>query len=224
MNASDDIQRAERIETYVSGKLQGTERLHFEEELARDASLREAVEMERLLRDTVRNEDVMRFRDRVREVTREQEALSGEEDSTPVLGIQRSRTWAYMAAAASVAVLVVATTIWLSRSPSYSELAMSYAQDSRWSVRGDEAGSINSDEDLLDRARKQIADKHAAEAMSLIEHRTFAAPCTEARRVWLMALAHLMLEQREQAAAELRTVAGSGCMLKMPAKELLEKL
>lgn len=110
MSEHGDLMRADRISAYVSGTLTGAERAAFEAEMARDAALANDVELERLLRDTIKHEDVMRFRDRVRKVVAEQEA-SAEKPEAPVIPIGRSRTWVYLAAAASVAA-VVAFALW----------------------------------------------------------------------------------------------------------------
>ncbi|QQR85400.1 MAG: hypothetical protein IPJ76_12360 [Flavobacteriales bacterium] len=110
MSDHDDLIRADRISAYVSGTLTGAERAAFEADMARDAALANDVELERLLRDTIKHEDVMRFRDRVRKVVSEQE-LAATKTETKVISIDRSRTWAYIAAAASVA-LVVTVALW----------------------------------------------------------------------------------------------------------------
>ena len=224
MSEQDDIQRGERIEAYVSGKLVGLERARFEDEVARDAELRDDVELAKLLRDAVKNEEVMRFRDRVREVTEEQEALVRAEEGAPVVPIQRSRTWAYLAAAASVALVVTFAWWQWDRQPQYAELAMAYANDTRSATRGDSSTDGITDEDVLDNARDLLALKRPDEALRLIKDVSFAAPCTEARRVWLMALAHLMKDQVAEARTELHDVASSGCMVKQPAQELLDEL
>lgn len=110
MSEHDDLIRAERISAYVSGTLIGTDRAAFEADMARNAALANDVELERLLRETVKHEDVMRFRDRVRTVVTEQE-LAATKTETKVISIDRSRTWAYIAAAASVA-LVITFALW----------------------------------------------------------------------------------------------------------------
>lgn len=110
MSEHDDLIRAERISAFVSGKLTGVDRAAFEAEMAHDAALASDVELERLLRETVKHEDVMRFRGRVRAVVTEQE-LAATKTETKVISIDRSRTWAYIAAAASVA-LVVTFALW----------------------------------------------------------------------------------------------------------------
>ena len=143
MSEMDDIQRAERIEAYMSGKLLGTGRVRFEEELARDPALREDLDLERLLRDTVKNEDVMRFRDRVREVTEEQEARATGGEDTPVVSIKRSRTWAYLAAAASVALVVTFAWMQWGQEPEYAELAMNVV--STYEFSGTRSGSSAED-------------------------------------------------------------------------------
>ncbi|MFZ1664885.1 MAG: hypothetical protein WBO28_09860 [Flavobacteriales bacterium] len=177
--------------------------------------------METFISDAQGREDVYHFKQLLGEVAAKVEAS---EADTPVIPIGRKVNYAWIAAAASVALLIVTSVFWFDRPPNHTELAMAYAKDERSMLRGDDAPNTDADEVLLDSARVQLSNGQAKEALSLIEDRSFAAPCTEANRLWLVALAHLMLDQSDQAKSELQTVAGSGCMVKDAAKELLEKL
>ena len=230
MSEQDDIQpslpagrRGERIEAYVSGKLAGDERARFEEELAHDAALREDVELERLLRDTIRNEDVMRFRDRVKEVTEEQEALADADGGTPVVPIERSRSWAYLAAAASVALVVTFAWWQWGMKTDHRELAMACAREFTTATRGD-SSAVNDDGTRWMQARDLLLHNHTAEAIALLTGPATGQACSEAQRHWLLALAYLLNENAVKADAELDAVIAAGCEVSRQASELKEKL
>lgn len=174
-----------------------------------------------LYQEAMAREDVYRFRNVLRDVANKIEAS---EKEAPVIHITRKPSWGWMAVAASVAILVVGAIFWLDRSPDHSELAMAYAQDDRSSLRSDQASGRNADEDLLDSARVYLSEGNVGPALSILQNGSVADPCVEARRKWLFALAYLIEGRTEKAKAELRVVAGSGCMVKDPAKELLDQL
>lgn len=135
MERMDDMERHERIEAYVRGRMSEPDRASFEADMTADAELRDAVELERTMQDVLMQEKNMRFRDLVKEVSDEldkeqtnvhdmehggrpmevvPEEATVNKTEVPVIPIDRKRNWGWLAAAASVALVgsyAVFTTI-----------------------------------------------------------------------------------------------------------------
>ena len=131
---------------------------------------------------------------------------------------------AWWAAAASVLIILAVGTVWLLQPEGASELAMAYAQDHRSVDRVDRGEATATNEDLNDKALELLRTERPEDALDLLQVEPFLDPCTEARRQWLLALGHLMLDQKDAARPLLERVSASGCMLQNPASELLDDL
>lgn len=114
MSEEQDIQRSERIHAYVHDHMDEWERARFEQELASDADLRSEVEAARALDAALGQERELRFRKLVGAVSDRLEEGSGGGliEETPVIPIGRRNNLRWMAAAASIALLIGATA-WL---------------------------------------------------------------------------------------------------------------
>lgn len=158
MNEELDIQRSERIHAYVQGTMGDAERAAFELDLAADATLRAEVDAGRTLRLAIQHEPELRFRLLVRRVSEAQEQGGGGlEGETPVVPIGRRNNLRWMAAAASVLV-ILSVSLWVFTDriggPDYHTLAMAELDHPMSSTRS--SGAIADQLDSL----HQVATKH----------------------------------------------------------------
>lgn len=213
MDRPNDSERQERIEAFVSGRLGGEELRVFEQAMAADDELRADVEIERVTRETLKREPEMRFRDLVRRVSEEQEN-AGQDTGTPeipVIPIDRKRNWTWMAAAASIAlVLTVGIAQWL-RGPDDQELALAFANQSVPTTRGDDAPTPYSGVAELDSALAHILAQQPDRAIGLLTAYSTSDPALSCKRDWLNALALLQHGDEEHALALLDRVIGGAC-------------
>lgn len=223
MNSMNDMERQERIEAYVSGKLAPAEREVFEQAMNVDELLRADVEVERLLHTTLKRGPEMRFRDLVERVSTEQERTPSERGAggKPVVPIFRGR-WRYWAAAASVVLLVGVGAALMMRGPDQEELAMAQVEAFSISVRGDSTTTDPYAVDLMN-ARRWLLDQHPEEAFALLQ-KPRSTPCQDAERRWLLGLAYLLTQEETKARAEISAVAQAGCAVSAKAAELLERI
>lgn len=218
-----DSRRQERIEDYVAGRLTGEGLRAFEAELRTDEQLRQEVEVERTLAGTLQRSPELRFRDLVQRVSDEQErgATGGGGAEKPVIPIDRGR-WRWLAAAASVALLIGAGAVLFVQGGDPQQLAMAEVRAFSISVRGDSTGA-SAHADALMKARQLILDHKPAEAIALLQvPRT--AVCEDAERRWILGLAYLLADQEDKARPELDRVSSVGCEVSRKATAMLKEL
>lgn len=221
------MERQARIEAYVSGKLVGEDLVAFDQELAVDAELRADVEVERVLQGTAIRAPELRFRDLVSRVSADQETGAGTGGASalkpsPVINIRRNWTW--MAAAASILLVLSVGVIQYLRAPEPETLALAYAERTTTSVRGDDHGAILALQQAFADARTALLEKRPADALNILGEQHPVTSCDVARKQWLSALALLMGPRLKEAERELERVTSSGCQDKDAARELLEEL
>lgn len=223
MAEQDDIRRQERIEAYVGGKLAGEELRAFEAQLATDEQLRQDVEVERTLAGTLQRSPELRFRDLVQRVSDEQErgATGGGGAEKPVIPIDRGR-WRWLAAAASVALLIGAGAVLFLQGGDPQQLAMAEVREFSITVRGDSTG-VSAHADALMKARQLILDRKPAEAIALLQVPR-PAVCEEAQRKWLLGAAHVVAGNSAKARPELQQASQAGCSISPKAAALLKAL
>lgn len=223
MDRPNDSERQERIEAYVSGLLGGEDLRAFEQAMTVNDELRADVEIERLMRETLKREPEMRFRDLVQNVSDEQEGKMGRE--VMVIPIDRKRNWAWIAAAASIAlVLTVGIAQWM-LGPNDHELAMSFAQQSVPTTRGDSAPEPYSGVAELDSALAHLLKQQPDKAIDILSAFATADPALSCKRDWLNALALLQHGDRARALSMLDCVINSACYPEPGlARELKERL
>lgn len=224
MSEEQDIERSERILAYVQGAMGTAERAAFEQELAADQGLRTEVEAARAIAGALRNEPELRFRELVSRVSEKQEKSSTSGMAPPVIPIGRKANWAWMAAAASVLVLVAIGIGNYLLPTDHAELAMTYVDRARGGVRGDVPAGVAGEEALLDSALVLLQRKEVENAKALLGVDPFKTACTEARRGLVLALADLLGGDEAAARQHLLPVTTSGCSESADAKELLEEL
>jgi len=177
--------------------------------------------IEALFMEAQGREDVFRFRRMLGEVAASVEASEAE---TRVIPIERGANWKWLAAAASIAVLVTVGIALFDREPDFGVLAMSYAVNTAPLTRGDANGQPSSLELAFDEARTAILEGRAEQALAVLETTTPVATCDIVRKQWLLGLAYLAHQGSDAAKQEIQTVANSGCQDKDAARELLKKL
>lgn len=229
MDRPNDIERQERIEAYVSGKLSGEELRAFEQALGGDGELRADVEIERVLRETVKRGPEMRFRELVQRVSQEQEnaGLNSGAPETPVIPIDRKRNWTWIAAAASVALLLTVGIAQFMRGPNDQELAMNFADQTRLlhTTRGEKDQEPYSGVAELDNALALILAQQPDKASDILAAYSTAEPALSCKRDWLNALALLQHGDEELATPLLKRVIARACHPEMGlAKDLMGKL
>lgn len=225
MEQPHDIERQERIEAYVSGKLANAERLVFEGELTSDEKLRADVEVERVLRGALEMGPEMRFRELVKGVSVEQERTTVRMDGTPVIPIDRKRNWTWIAAAAGIALIIsVGIAQWM-HGPDDQALAMEFADKSVPTMRGDDAPEPYSGVAELDNALAHILAQQPDKALALLATYSTTEPALSCKRDWLNALALLQHGDEEHALPLLDRVIVGACHPEPGlAKGLMEKL
>lgn len=221
MERPNDIERQERIEAYVSGTLTGEELRVFERALAGDGELRADVEIERVMRDTLKRSPELEFRDLVQRVSQEQ----AEEKEVPVIPIGRKRSWAWMAAAASIALVLTVILAQRMSGPDAQALALDFAKQSIPTVRGEDDPAPYSGVAALDTALAAILGQRTKRALELLGAYSTTDAALSCKRDWLHALALLQLGDEEHALPLLDRVIGSACHPEPAlAKELKGKL
>lgn len=224
MSDEKDIQRSERVHAYVHEAMYAAERAAFEAEMDMDQVLRAEVEAAQAVTAALRNEPELRFRELVARVSANQEKANADGSGTPVIPIGRKTNWAWMAAAASVLVLVAIVIGNYLLPTDHAELAMNYVDRARGGVRGDVPPGMNGEEALLDSALALLQEKDFDRAKALLGTAPFTTACTEARRGIVLALAELMEGDEAAARGLLQPVTTSGCSVSADAKELLKEL
>ncbi len=224
MNEEQEIQRSERILTYVQGAMSPAERAAFEQDMATDPGLRAEAEAAQAVTAALRNEPELRFRTLVSRVSADQERTAVGGNAPPVIPIGRKPNWGWMAAAASVLVLVAIGIGNYLLPTDHAELAMNYVDRARGGVRGQVPAGVIGEEALLDSALALLQQKEVERAKALLGTVPFATTCTEARRGLVLALADLLGGDEKAARLHLLPVTTSGCSESAPAKELLEEL
>lgn len=223
MDRPSDSERQERIEAYVGRKLSGEDLRAFEHALDSDASLRTDVEIERLMRETMVREPELRFRDLVRGVSDEQEGKT--EREVPVIAIGRKRNWTWIAAAASIALVLTVVIARRMQGPDDQALAMEYAGKSVPATRGDDDPNPYSGVAQLDSALALILAQRPDRALDLITTYSTEEPALVCKRDWLNALALLQHGDDENALPLLDRVIAGACHPEPGlAKELKAKL
>ncbi len=195
MDDPDEIARLARVHDYVTGKLGPDEQDRFEQEMAGDPSLRDAVEMERLLQATLHQEKELRFRDMVREASAQ---LDAEED-TSVISMGRRR-WVWWAAAACVVGLLGFGMVqWLTRTTDRGH-AIAFAEATVPKSRDTTEISPYSDDPRLNTVLDVIRAGRFEEALALLDTTAPLRRETACEADWLRGLA--LLGMGRQAAAE----------------------
>lgn len=209
MDDTNDMARTERINAYVSGSMPPADRSQFEQDLAGDATLREAVELEQLFRSTLQREAELGFRDVVRDISA---AMDKEErTSTSAIRIHGTRRWAWLAAAACmVGLLGIGLWQWSSGPPN-EQLAMRYADASVPHLRDGTAELPYSGVAELDSALGLIRKGGFTDALRLIEAPSASAPEHACKRDWLRGLALLGTGRGPEAMANIDRVIAAQC-------------
>ena len=217
MEPLNDPQRQRRIEAFVSGRMQGLVRDAFELAMTTDLDLCEAVEIERTMQNVLRHEKSMRFRDLVKEVSDGmKEPVLEEVDSpkadTPVIPISRKRSWTWLAAAASVALMTtIGWWVWV-RPMAYDQLAMNVTTDYHFSTtRGGGAPSADlehKDQALTALLREPPFEQYLLKSAEALEQDSAYAVRfgRDVRRD--RALLFLRLKRTEQAREEAQLLGG----------------
>lgn len=114
-------EKLERIERYLLGEMEGKELQDFDRALSADRSLANEVELQRAIMEAVREEDIGRFQQTLREIQAEKNQSQS--------GRRRFSIPRYLYIAASLAVLLLAAYFiyrWLNAPPSPQELFAQY--------------------------------------------------------------------------------------------------
>lgn len=216
------LERAKEIEDFVADRISDADRAGFEERLRTDINLRNGVEAERLCHDAKGLEHVVSFKTLLKEVAGEVEKAEGA--GAVVVSIGRKSNLAWMAVAASIALIVtVGVTKWMN-APSSQELAMDFARKSMPTTRGVDDTEPYSGVAELDSAFAHILDQQPDKALALLAAYSPAAPELICKRDWLNALALLQLDREAEAIFLLDKVISARCYPEDRAKELRGKL
>ena len=162
---------------------------------------------EQLMREAFAREDVHRFRQLLGDVAARVEKEHVVDDGK-VIPIGRKLGWGWIAAAASVALVVtIAINQWVR--PDYKQLAYDAALPH---TRGTEPLAYYCGEAVLDSAMFQVRKLDPQAALDQLRAYDPTDAQMICRRDWVKALALLMQEKTDEAEVLLRSVAGSACV------------